>query len=436
MCINKELIGWQNVNPTLDTSLCKEPLPLNRSGETPLEVARKAGHHEEIRQVYESLGLPTTIQEQLWLARCTAAKKKIAEERNANELTRQCSSLNSYYNGLMDSSDDEDGSNEECQKRKHNPEPMDIRPGTPECKKIKYNPEPIIKAPQYAEAPATNQHGDAPTSDINGGTPLAGVWTAAGYIPHGTDISTITSKTLLPYPSRPNSYAGASALSHDSYGGIPPVVANPYAVGYPPYSWAPQGTLPGQAPLIYPTQPIMPHQPFAYPSQLQYPQQPLQYYPQEQQPLAYHPQGQQPLTYYQGQQPQAYHPQGQQPLAYHPQGQQPMAHYPQGQQPLAYHPQGQQPPTYYPQGQQPQAYHTQGQQPLAYHPQGQQPLAHYPQGQQPLAYHPQGQQPLAYYPQGQQPLTYHPQGQQPYYPTPQEGEPNHYLPQNPGQQPQ
>ena len=62
MCINKELIGWENVNPTLDTSLCKEPLPLNRSGETPLEVARKAGHYEEISQVYEALGLPTTIK--------------------------------------------------------------------------------------------------------------------------------------------------------------------------------------------------------------------------------------------------------------------------------------------------------------------------------------------------------------------------------------
>ena len=113
MCLDKELTGWRTVNPTLDTNLCKEPLPLNKSGETPLDVARKAGHHEEIRQVYESLGLPTTIQEQLWLARCTAAKKKIAEERKANELTRQCSSLNSYYNGFMDSSDDEDDSNED-----------------------------------------------------------------------------------------------------------------------------------------------------------------------------------------------------------------------------------------------------------------------------------------------------------------------------------
>ena len=62
MCINKELIGWKNVNSTLDTSLCKEPLPLNRSGETPLEVARKAGYHEEIIQVYEAFGLPTTIR--------------------------------------------------------------------------------------------------------------------------------------------------------------------------------------------------------------------------------------------------------------------------------------------------------------------------------------------------------------------------------------
>ena len=62
MCINKEITGWRNVNPTLDTNLCKEPLPLNRSGETPLEVARKAGHYEEISQVYEAFGLPTTIR--------------------------------------------------------------------------------------------------------------------------------------------------------------------------------------------------------------------------------------------------------------------------------------------------------------------------------------------------------------------------------------
>ena len=188
MCINKELIGWENVNPTLDTSLCKEPLPLNRSGETPLEVARKAGHHEEIRQVYEGLGLPTTIKEQLWIARCTAVMKKNADKTKADTLA---------------------------------------------------------------------------------------------------------------------------------------------------YIRASNGTLPGQAPLTYPTQPIMPNQPFAYPPQ------PLAYFLQGQQPLAYYPQGQQPLPY---------HPQGQQPLAYYNQGQQPLTYHPQGQQPLAYHPQGQQPLAYYNQG--------------------------------------------------------------------------------------
>ena len=81
MCINKELIGWRKVNPTLDTNLCKEPLPLNRSGETPLEVARKAGHHEEIRQVYEGLGLPTTIKEQLWIKviRCSRLLERLRD---------------------------------------------------------------------------------------------------------------------------------------------------------------------------------------------------------------------------------------------------------------------------------------------------------------------------------------------------------------------
>ena len=36
-------------------------MPLNRSGETPLDVAKRAGFYEEIFLIYEHLGLPTTI---------------------------------------------------------------------------------------------------------------------------------------------------------------------------------------------------------------------------------------------------------------------------------------------------------------------------------------------------------------------------------------
>ena len=115
MCFSRDPKLW-NVH-MLDLErykhLCEEPLPLNGSGETPLEVAMKAGHFDEIVQVYEALGLPKTIKDQLWLARCTAAMKKIAEKRKPDERTRQFSSLNSYYNRFMDSSDDEDDSNED-----------------------------------------------------------------------------------------------------------------------------------------------------------------------------------------------------------------------------------------------------------------------------------------------------------------------------------
>ena len=208
----------------------------------------------------------------------------------------------------------------ECKKREFNPEPANIKPGTPECKKRKINPEPVII-------------------------------------------------------SAPNSYAGAPgpsqlATTPDSYGGTPLVGANPYAVGYPPYSRTPHGTLIGQAPLTYPTHPVMPHQPYSHTTQ---------------QPLAYHSQGQQPL---------AYHSQEQQPLAYHPQGQQHLTYYTQEQQPLEYHPQGQEPLAYYNQGQQPLSYHPQGQRPLAYEVYGQ-PYYPTPQGGEPNHYLLQnpGQQP-------------------------------------------
>ena len=60
LCLTKDPKEWRV--PVLDANLCKErALPLNRSGETPLDVAKHAGFYEEIRVVYEHLGLPTTI---------------------------------------------------------------------------------------------------------------------------------------------------------------------------------------------------------------------------------------------------------------------------------------------------------------------------------------------------------------------------------------
>ena len=113
MCFSRDPKLW-NIHVQYlehDKNLCEEPLPLNRSGETPLEVARQAGHYEEIHQVYENLGLPTTIKDQLWLARCTAAWKKIADKRKEKEdKINKRSSLLSDWSCVMDS---EEVSNED-----------------------------------------------------------------------------------------------------------------------------------------------------------------------------------------------------------------------------------------------------------------------------------------------------------------------------------
>ena len=87
MCFSRDPKLWNIHVQDLeqDKNLCEEPLPLNRSGETPLEVAMQAGHYEEIRQVYENLGLPTTIKKQLWLARCADVMKNIVEKRKREE---------------------------------------------------------------------------------------------------------------------------------------------------------------------------------------------------------------------------------------------------------------------------------------------------------------------------------------------------------------
>ena len=118
MCFSRDPKLW-NVH-VLDFEpykhLCEEPLPLNGSGETPLDIAMKAGHYEEILQVYEALGLPTTIKDQLWLARCTAAWKKIADKRKEKEdKINKHSSLLSDWSSVMDSSnkDSDEVSNED-----------------------------------------------------------------------------------------------------------------------------------------------------------------------------------------------------------------------------------------------------------------------------------------------------------------------------------
>ena len=57
MCLTKEPEEWKV--PILDENLCKDrALPLNRSGETPLEVAKLAGFYEEISIVYKYFELP------------------------------------------------------------------------------------------------------------------------------------------------------------------------------------------------------------------------------------------------------------------------------------------------------------------------------------------------------------------------------------------
>ena len=57
MCLTKDPEEWKV--PILDTDLCKErALPLNKSGDTPLDVAKLAGFYREISIVYKYFELP------------------------------------------------------------------------------------------------------------------------------------------------------------------------------------------------------------------------------------------------------------------------------------------------------------------------------------------------------------------------------------------
>ena len=105
MCFNRDPKLWNIPVEDLeqDKNLCEEPLPLNRAGETPLDVARQAGHFEEIVQIYKALGLPTkSIKDQLWLARCADVMKKIVEKRGQTEREKNEIKHSSFYKFVMD----------------------------------------------------------------------------------------------------------------------------------------------------------------------------------------------------------------------------------------------------------------------------------------------------------------------------------------------
>ena len=114
MCFSRDPKLW-NIHVQYleqDKNLCEEPLPLNRSGETPLEVARQAGHYGEIVQMYKALGLPTTIKDQLWLARCADVMKNIVKkreqaEREKDEIKKRSSLLSDWSSALMDYSEED-----------------------------------------------------------------------------------------------------------------------------------------------------------------------------------------------------------------------------------------------------------------------------------------------------------------------------------------
>ena len=115
MCFNRDPKLWNIPVEDLeqDKNLCEEPLPLNRADETPLDVARQAGHFEEIVQIYKALGLPTkSIKDQLWLARCADVMKNIVEkreqaEREKDESDKRSSLLSDWNSALMDYSEED-----------------------------------------------------------------------------------------------------------------------------------------------------------------------------------------------------------------------------------------------------------------------------------------------------------------------------------------
>ena len=109
MCFSRDPKLWNipvwDLEP--DKNLCEEPLPLNRAGETPLDVARQAGHFEEIVQIYKALGLPTIVKDKLWLARCADVMKNIIEKREQAEREKEINKRSSLLSALMDYSEED-----------------------------------------------------------------------------------------------------------------------------------------------------------------------------------------------------------------------------------------------------------------------------------------------------------------------------------------
>ena len=132
MCFTKEPKEWRV--PVLDANLCKErALPLNRSGETPLDVAKRAGFYEEIRVVYEDLGLPTTIalsKKTRYIPKLKISRQGVTKsQKNFCKFSAFGLELENFSRSLEQSIQTVKGANNPSKKRKYNPEPMIISPG-------------------------------------------------------------------------------------------------------------------------------------------------------------------------------------------------------------------------------------------------------------------------------------------------------------------
>ena len=126
LCLTKDPKEWRV--PVLDANLCKErALPLNRSGETPLDVAKYAGFYEEIRVVYKHLGLPTfRYMPKLKISRQGVTKS----QKNFCKFSAFSLELENFSRSLEQSIQTVKGANNPSKKRKYNPEPMIITLGS------------------------------------------------------------------------------------------------------------------------------------------------------------------------------------------------------------------------------------------------------------------------------------------------------------------
>ena len=133
LCLTKDPKEWRV--PVLDTNLCKErALPLNRSGETPLDVAKCAGFYEEIRIVYEHLGLPTTIdlsKKRKYIPKLKISRQGVTKcQKNFCKFSAFSLEIENFSRSLEQSILTVKGENNPSKKRKYNPEPMIISPGS------------------------------------------------------------------------------------------------------------------------------------------------------------------------------------------------------------------------------------------------------------------------------------------------------------------